>query len=82
MAVGDAGDQGAKSDVVGTASGEGEGAPAFEHFVFCWAYVGNLEEVVHDPEAVEACAFGALGDEAEGVAEFVLAVGPGEAGDL
>ena len=49
--------------------GEGERGVALEHVLLGGAEPGDLEEVVHHPEAVEAGVLGALGDVAEGRAE-------------
>lgn len=82
MTIGDAGNHRTELDAVGAASGEGEGAPALEHFVFGWAYASYLEEVIHDPHAVETGALGAFCYQPEGVTKIGLAAGPGEVGDL
>jgi hypothetical protein len=78
MAIGDASDQGTQFNTIRASGSEGKRAPSFEHFLFSRA----REEMIHHPEAKEACTLGTFGQQSKGIAEMSLAVGPGEIGDL
>ena len=82
MTIGDASNHCTEIDMVCATSSKCERTIAFEHFVLGRAYISDLEEVIHYPHAVEARAFGSLGNKTKSVAEVFLAIGPGEVWDL
>ena len=59
-----------------------ERRPALEHRVGRGADAADLEEVVHDPDRVEADLVGVLRDTGEGRADLGVAAGPRERADL
>ena len=60
MAIRDARHQRSQAQMIGAPGDEGQRAPALQHLVFWLANSGDLEEVIHHPEAVESGALGLL----------------------
>lgn len=73
VAIGDPGHQGSESDPVGRGRQDGEHHPAFHKGVLP---APQLDEVVPDPERVEAGVLGALADAGEVVAHLLRAARP------
>jgi len=82
VTVGHAGDERAEADVPCDTCGVGERRVALEHLVLRRADHGDLEEVVHDPEAGHAGVVGVAGDPGKGGADARRGARPGEVGDL
>jgi hypothetical protein len=82
LAVVHAADHQPERRVSGMCGHVAEGRPAFEHRVLGRADAPDLEEVVHDPERVEAGRVGRLDDARQGGADGGSAAGPGERGNL
>jgi len=82
VTVGHAGDERAEADVPCDTCGVGERRVALEHLVLRRADHGDLEEVVHDPEAGHAGVVGVAGDPGERGADARRGARPGEVGDL
>src|SRR6185503_7654535 len=61
---------------------ESERGPAFEHRLLGRPDAPDLEEMVHDPDRIEADVVRLPSDPAEGRADGFGAAGPGERGDL
>jgi len=76
-AIGHPGHHRAQAHPPGVGRHEGQGGIALQHVHLGRADVGDLEEVVHDPEAGEAHLFGAPGDPGQGGGEFGGSAGPG-----
>src|SRR5262249_23695353 len=64
------------------AGGKCQGSPTFEHLIVGWAKVGQLEEVIHHPQARESSVLGPPGDLPKGRAKVLARSGPGKDGDL
>ncbi|MDQ6726082.1 MAG: hypothetical protein M3066_07970 [Actinomycetota bacterium] len=82
VAVGDAGHERAERGRGRVAGEESHGGPAVEHLVPVAAGLGNLDEVVHDPDAGEAGVLAGAGSRRESSGNLSRTARPGEAGDL
>jgi hypothetical protein len=78
----DAADHEADARPLGVGGDEAERGLALEHRRFGRAAAANLEEVVHDPDRVEADAVGGARHAREGRTDRGSAAGPGELVDL
>jgi hypothetical protein len=65
MAVGDTGDRRPELDLRGDGRGKGQHRPSLEHVLLRCAVHGDLEEVVHHPQAGQAGLLGLHGDASE-----------------
>jgi len=82
VAVGDACDHGAQRHPPGEAGEEPERGPAVEQGVPVPADLGDLDEVVHHPEAGEAHLLCGSGHRSQTAGDLGRAAGPVERGDL
>src|SRR5579872_2944476 len=82
MAIGDACHHCAKLDTACATGSEGQRRIAFKHFVLRWPDIGNLEEMIHYPQAIETRLIGTLRDTAKSLPKLALPVGPCETGNL
>ena len=78
----DAADHEPEPGVLRVRGQEPEGGHAFEHRLLGLADAADLEEVVHDPDRIEAHVVGLAGDPGERRPDGLPASGPGERADL
>lgn len=82
MARGNPGDEDAQLEALGATRHKRQARPTFQHLLFGASKEGNLEKVIHHPEAVEACAFGAINNACEGRPQVGLSFRPGKSDRL
>jgi hypothetical protein len=75
------GDHGAKLDALRLAGREGQRGVGLEHLVLRRPEDGDLEEMVHNPQARQAGLLGVPGDPPEDPADARRPLGPGKVGD-
>src|SRR5207247_11270411 len=78
IAISDARYQCAKLDATRFAGCEGQRHPPFKHLIFWRPGEAYLEEMIHDPHAIETGFIGTLRNLTKGFPKLALSVGPGE----
>jgi len=78
MTVGHTGNHHAQFDSLGVTGDEVEQAVALGHVVLGWPEEGQLEEVIHRPDGIEAGSLGALCDRGHRLSDGRWATRPGE----